>query len=242
MTAYIRRMVTFCAGAPVLAWFVLRALGAAHSVGVPVHAGEVIVGRAVAERHTNNAVAAVVFDYRGYDTLGEEFIFFAAVAGVALLLREKGEAEEWSKHSRHGGAPDAVALAGYPMLALTVIVGLALMVSGHLTPGGGFQGGAVVASALVLVYLLAGPPGVDALVSRTRLDALEAIGVGTFAALALGTALAGYGALTNVLPYGRAGALLSSGTILVLNVAVGFGVTAGFSLVVLDFLREDGVD
>lgn len=242
MTAYVRRMITFALGAPVLAWFVLHALPAAHPVGSPVHPGAEIVRRAVSERHTNNAVAAIVFDYRGYDTLGEEFILFAAVSGVALLLREKGEAEEWSKEAKHTGHGDAVALAGYPMLALTVLAGMSLMFNGHLTPGGGFQGGGVVASGLVLVYLLGGPPAVDALVTKTVLDVLEAVGVGTFAALALGTVLAGRGALTNVLPYGRAGALFSSGTILPLNIAVGAAVTAGFSLIALDFLREDGID
>lgn len=39
----------------------------------------------------NNAVTAVVFDYRGYDTLGEATVLFAAVTGVALLLRRRGK-------------------------------------------------------------------------------------------------------------------------------------------------------
>ena len=47
----------------------------------------------LAQRHTTNVVAAVVFDYRGFDTLGEELILFAAVTGVALILREAREAE-----------------------------------------------------------------------------------------------------------------------------------------------------
>ena len=35
----------------------------------------------------NNVVTAVVFDYRGYDTLGEATVLFTAVIGVALILR-----------------------------------------------------------------------------------------------------------------------------------------------------------
>ncbi|MGB9757150.1 MAG: hydrogen gas-evolving membrane-bound hydrogenase subunit E [Candidatus Bipolaricaulaceae bacterium] len=35
----------------------------------------------------NNAVTAIVFDYRGYDTLGEATVLFTAVTGVALILR-----------------------------------------------------------------------------------------------------------------------------------------------------------
>ena len=49
--------------------------------------GKVLNSVAVGERHTTNVVAAVVFDYRGVDTMGEEFILFASVMGVALLLR-----------------------------------------------------------------------------------------------------------------------------------------------------------
>jgi multisubunit Na+/H+ antiporter MnhB subunit len=39
----------------------------------------------------NNAVTAVVFDYRGFDTLGEATVLFAAVTGVALILRKVGK-------------------------------------------------------------------------------------------------------------------------------------------------------
>ncbi|MGQ9700710.1 MAG: hydrogen gas-evolving membrane-bound hydrogenase subunit E [Candidatus Bipolaricaulaceae bacterium] len=39
----------------------------------------------------NNAVTAIVFDYRGYDTLGEATVLFTAVTGVALLLRRRGK-------------------------------------------------------------------------------------------------------------------------------------------------------
>src|SRR5438309_2937675 len=55
----------------------------------------------VPERHTTNVVSATTFDVRGFDTMGEEFILFAAVMGVVLLLRGTAgragadEAAEW---------------------------------------------------------------------------------------------------------------------------------------------------
>src|ERR687886_2779168 len=55
----------------------------------------------VAERHTTNVVGATVFDYRGFDTLGEEIILFTAVLGVAMLLREH-------ERDEHGDPGDAV--------------------------------------------------------------------------------------------------------------------------------------
>jgi len=49
--------------------------------------GDILNRVAVPERSTTDVVTAVNFDYRGFDTLGEEFILFAAVVGVASILR-----------------------------------------------------------------------------------------------------------------------------------------------------------
>ena len=57
--------------------------------------GDEINAVAVEQRHLTNMPSAVDFDYRGFDTLGEEYILFAAVTGLALLLRRaRGEIEE----------------------------------------------------------------------------------------------------------------------------------------------------
>src|ERR671932_404151 len=55
--------------------------------------GHILNQTAPHQRQTSNVVAAVVFDYRGFDTMGEELILFAAVMGVAMLLREPSEDE-----------------------------------------------------------------------------------------------------------------------------------------------------
>src|ERR671928_1663413 len=55
--------------------------------------GRVLNHVVVSERHTTNVVGATVFDYRGFDTLGEEVILFAAVLGVSLLLRNDRDKE-----------------------------------------------------------------------------------------------------------------------------------------------------
>ena len=73
---------------------------------------------ALPERHTTNVVAAAVFDYRGFDTLGEEFILFTAVLGVALLLREREEQKESED-------ADEVESDGVPGIAVLVALVLA---------------------------------------------------------------------------------------------------------------------
>ena len=55
--------------------------------------GDLISNLAKPQRHIANAVTAVVFDYRGFDTMGEELILFGAASAVVMLLRETREAD-----------------------------------------------------------------------------------------------------------------------------------------------------
>jgi multisubunit Na+/H+ antiporter MnhB subunit len=55
---------------------------------------EYIIENAQNETGANNVVTSVVFDYRGFDTLGEATILFTAVAGVVALFRKVKKEEE----------------------------------------------------------------------------------------------------------------------------------------------------
>src|SRR5690242_1583160 len=111
--------------------------------------GDVINASTIPERHCTDAVTAVNFDYRGFDTLGEEFILFASVVGVGLLLRRhpdesrKGHADKTLR--RHvPKASDAIHVLALFLIGPTLIYGIYLVMHGQLTPGGGFQGGVVL--------------------------------------------------------------------------------------------------
>src|ERR1051326_5379323 len=106
--------------------------------------GDVINAVAVAERHSTDVVSAVNFDYRGFDTLGEESILFASVIGATLLLRkqpgeEKDEPEEEAPQRHVPEMSDAVRVLTLGLVAPTVLFGIYVVVHGQLTPGGGFQ-------------------------------------------------------------------------------------------------------
>src|SRR5947208_3124347 len=144
--------------------------------------GKVLNSVAVGERHTTNVVAAVVFDYRGVDTMGEEFILFASVMGVALLLR--------NPHRERRQVPvriqsDAVRLAGIGFAAGLLVLGLYVVAHGYLTPGGGFQGGVVLASAFVLVYLAGDYHAYRSLSPTPAIDVVGATGAGGYTVVIL---------------------------------------------------------
>ena len=198
--------------------------------------GRILNGVAVHERHATNVVVAVTFDYRGFDTLGEEFILFAAVTGVALLLREARDREQERPYD--AAHSDAVRGIGLTLVPAAVVLGLYVIAHGTLTPGGGFQGGVVTASGLVLVYAAGQYRAYRASSPQALVDLAEGTGAGGFAAVGIASLVAGFAFLYNFLPLGTTGSLASAGTITVENAAVGLEVTAALVLLFHEFLEE----
>ena len=229
------RTVAFLVSALGLAALFGWGVAGLHAFGsYPGPYGIVLNGVTGSERHVSNVVSAVTFDYRGIDTMGEEFILFAAVMGVALLLREvRGE-----ERPRDRVRSDAVRVAGLAMVGPTVALGLYVVAHGYITPGGGFQGGVVLATAAALVYLAGEYRAFRRVTPTPLLDLAEGAGAGTYVAVGLIALLLGHEFLTNFLPFGTSGKLASGGTIALLNAAVGLEVCAAFVLLFTEFLEE----
>jgi multicomponent Na+:H+ antiporter subunit B len=199
------------------------------------------------ERQIPNVVTAVNFDYRGADTLGEEYILFAAVAGIALVLRNdrRRTTEEplpARRRVREPAKSDAVRAFAVLALALTVAFGTYLGVHAAQTPGGGFQGGAIVSGFAAIVFLGLGYRVFARLAPQGPVEAVEAAGAGAYAAIGLATLAASGAFLTNVLPLGGEGQFFSAGTIPIINDCVAVEVCAGFVLLFLEFAHETRVE
>jgi multicomponent Na+:H+ antiporter subunit B len=189
------------------------------------------------DRATTNVISSINFDQRALDTLIEETILFGSVLAVAALLRPS---EEEHLHRPEGGRGplEGTRAVGYLMLPLTLVIGVDLVVHGHLTPGGGFQGGIVLATGLHLVYVAGRFRSLERLRPVPLFEYTEAVGTAAFAAMGLAT-LAGSGAfLANVLPWGTFGQPLSAGTVPLLNIVVGIAVGAGGVVLVSQFLQQ----
>jgi multicomponent Na+:H+ antiporter subunit B len=205
--------------------------------------GDVLNRVAVAERHATNVIAAVTFDYRGVDTMGEEYILFAAVVGAAILLRaQRDEAEEPPDEDAFGrhapGTSNAVRVLGLALLGPVVLFGIYLVAHGHLSPGGGFQGGVVLATGALLVYLSGEYVTLRRVRPEALLDLAESSGAAGYVAIGLLGVATGATFLDNVLPLGTPATLLSSGMIPLINLAVGLEVAGGFVLLLSEFLEQ----
>lgn len=171
-----------------------------------------------------NIVTAIIVTYRGLDTLGEVTVLFLTAAIVALVLSHGRRAE--GPRRRPFPAGELLQTGSRLLTPLIVLFGAYVFVNGHLTPGGGFQGGAIVASAILLMLLS------DPLrrFSHRLIARVESISGVFYVALgALGLVLAG-GFLDNrILPPGAFGTLFSAGAIPVIYTLIGLKVGAEFS-------------
>jgi multicomponent Na+:H+ antiporter subunit B len=205
--------------------------------------GDILNRVAVDERHVSNIVAAVVFDYRGFDTLIEECILFAAVVGVALLLRAgRGEEEHSPEDSAEDRkAPDTsapVRVVGLGIIGPAVLVGVYVVAHGHISPGGGFQGGVVLAAASLFVYLAGEYVSFRRVNPTSLIDFAEGAGIAGYVGIGLAGLGAGAAFLDDWLPLGTAGNLLSGGTIPLLNLSIGLAVSAGVVLLLYELLEQ----
>jgi multicomponent Na+:H+ antiporter subunit B len=238
------RLIFFVGSAAVLALVLVAGFGGLPRFGKPgASVGSVINRVSVPERHITDVVTAVNFDYRSVDTLGEEFIFFAAVGGVLLLLAPQGDEAPGHVNDAATGrwvppTSDAVRVLGLALVGPTLLFGFYVVGHGHLTPGGGFQGGVVLATAVVLVYLAGEYQHLHGLYPDSAIERLELSGAAGYLVVGLvGLATAG-GFLSNWGPLGRVGQVNSAGVVPVINVAVGAEVGAGFVLLLSAFLRQ----
>ena len=213
----------------------LPAFGDNHAVY-----GLVVNGVALSLRHATDYVTALNFDLRAFDTLGEEYILFASVLGVTLLLRVvRGEDEENIAAERAVyGSSDAVRVLSLGLVPLLLALGVYLVIHGALTPGGGFQGGIVLAAAPACLMLAGRYVQLRALTPDWAIEAAEGIGAAGYCLLGLGGLVFASVYFKNFLPAGHPGQLLSAGFMPLNSIAVGLEVMGAFLIVWTAFLDQ----
>jgi multicomponent Na+:H+ antiporter subunit B len=209
----------------------------------PFPYGDAINRAAPFERHVTNMVSAVNFDYRGFDTLGEEFMLVAAVTGVVVLLRgNRGERLDAAPGLVEGRpiAPrtDAVRLISRWFACIIVLFGVYVALHAMTTPGGGFQGGVIIASGALLLYLGEGYRAWRRGIPSLAADATEGAGAFLYTSSGCIALCEGLPYLGNVLPIGKLHDVFSGGLMPVVNAGVTCAVAGGFTVLFIEFLEE----
>jgi len=215
---------------------VIVALGISLSLakipfGVPKSkVGKHYINEGVKETGATNIVTSVVVNYRGFDTLGEVTVLFIAAIGLGAVLAASGR-----EKMRKTEPASLVLYTGCRILfPLILVFGTYIFIHGHLTPGGGFQGGAIIASGFLLIYLGCR----ERRISRVAFNLAESLGGLVFVIIGLlGLAFGGY-FLLNFLPKGTANTLFSAGIIPIIYIAIGFKVGSELAGIIDNLIEE----
>lgn len=176
-----------------------------------------------------NLVTSVVVTYRGLDTLGEVSILFLTAAIISFVLKiKRGDEEDREIRS----SSEILISASQVLTPITIMVGIYIFINGHLTPGGGFQGGAVIASA-VLLMVLANP---KLHINHSIISFVESISGFAFVLIGVIGIAVGGGFLDNrIMDLGTFGTLISAGAIPLIYIFVGLKVGAELSNIIGTF-------
>lgn len=231
------RAVVFWVGAVGLATLLLLAFPRMPEFGGLFHPYRDLAVPEALRHATANAVSSVNFDLRAVDSLGEELIMLGSVIGTVALLRPARD-ETLAVDRDSESVLSLTKLAGYVLLPVTLLVGFDIVAHGHVTPGGGFQGGVVLASGLHLLYVSGGLDVLQRVRPVSWYSYAEAAGAAGYVALGLAGSAASGAFLANFLPTGQLGDLLSAGTVGLLSAAVGCEVGAAIVVLLAQFLRQ----
>jgi multicomponent Na+:H+ antiporter subunit B len=229
------RVAILVASGGIFAALVFAGLAGLHDFGRYDGAyGRIVNHTVVPARHVTNVVAGVVFDVRAVDTMGEEFILFAAMIGTALLLRESREEEE----GEDAASNETERLLGVGAVPVVVLVGLWIVAFGYVTPGGGFQGGVVLAGAALLVWVGGRYDAYRRSSPVALVHAVEGIGAAGYVIIGAAALASGLAFLEALVGPGKTGTLTAGGSIPFLNWASGIEVAAALVLLFHEFLQE----
>jgi multicomponent Na+:H+ antiporter subunit B len=192
--------------------------------------GQYYINEGIEETGAVNIVTSVVVNYRGFDTLGEVTVLFIAAIGLGAVLTTGVRRE-----TRKTQPASLVLSAGCRILfPLILVFGTYIFIHGHLTPGGGFQGGAIIASGFLLIYLGCRERRINRLASNL----VESLGGLVFVVIGLLGLVFGSYFLLNFLPKGTANTLFSAGIIPIIYIAIGFKVGSELASIIDNLIEE----
>lgn len=190
-----------------------------------------------------NIVTGMILDYRAFDTLGESHVLFIATCTVLILLRadKKDDKDTFETNDRKYEPKNDVILQTVARILVPpiFIFGIYVILAGHLGPGGGFSGGAVIGAGLILYLNAFGFAKTEKFFTAKTYRRMS---FGALACYSIAKSYSFYTGANNiesVIPLGTPGAILSSGLILLLNICVGI-VVAGTMYTFYCMFRKGG--
>jgi multicomponent Na+:H+ antiporter subunit B len=173
-----------------------------------------------------NIVAGMILDYRAFDTYGESNVLFIACCCVLILLRNDDKKNNVIKDEQDAAFEYNPILGCVTKVAFPIILmfGICIILNGHLSPGGGFSGGAIIGAGLILYANAFGFEKLEKFFTYKTFKGVVFVALLFYGLAKSYSFFTGANHLENIIPKGTPGAILSSGLILPLNICVGIVV------------------
>ncbi len=176
-----------------------------------------------------NIVAGMILDYRAFDTFGESCVLFIASCCVFIMLRigdnkldQKRREREIERDRSYEPRFDIILRSITSLLVPVILIfGIYIVLNGHISPGGGFSGGAVIGAGLILYLSAFGFDETHRFLNEKTVKWMTFIALTFYCMAKSYSFFTGANHLESGIPLGTPGAILSSGLILPLNICVG---------------------
>lgn len=191
-----------------------------------------------------NIVAAIITDYRAFDTLGETTVLFASIAAVISVLSigsHKNKKEKEEKEEKEDGHLIVKTITRL-IIPYIQLYGFFIIIHGHLSPGGGFSGGAVLGSSIILLTLSFSMKTASKQISHKVSQMIETTGLLWFIALGLIGIVLGNVFLSNKeagIFLGKFGEVMSGGVIPLITIGIGMKVASTMVTLFHTIIKED---
>jgi len=187
-----------------------------------------------------NAVSAIYLDYRIYDTLFEVTVFFIAAFGISYFLGSFPESKNEKYTNINEKSSFGFESSEKLIFFLTQIFAVYVILTGHLSPGGGFVGGVIGGTGMLI---LAGTKNIDELEKdfvSLKLHYIEVFIMISIPVFFIFSSVF-FSETLNFLPAGKPGSIFSGGTALILNILIGFKVYLGTWTIFYMFVKHRGM-
>ena len=192
-----------------------------------------------------NIVTGMILDYRAFDTFGESNVLFIATITVLIMLRvnkkNKAEVESAEQNDRVYEPKNDIILQCVAKILVPIIMmfGIYVILNGHISPGGGFSGGAIIGAALILHLNAFGFKKTERFFTEKTYKWICFFALSFYCLAKSYSFFTGANHMESHIPLGTPGAIISSGLILPLNICVGLVVACTMYTFYVMFRKGD---
>ena len=172
-----------------------------------------------------NIVTGMILSYRAFDTFGETNVLFIATCCVMIMLMVDEDKIRENKDSNDRGFEPKndviLQMVATLLVPIVFLFGIYIILNGHLSPGGGFSGGAMIGAGMILYVAAFGFDKIGKFFNEKVYKCVKVTALICYGCIVTYYFLTGANGLPCLIPLGEPGKILSGGITLPINIFVG---------------------